>query len=117
MDEGLIPEQVRSDIETGVAAALDQLDLRQALARVGVTGVPGDQDDIDLIVMLVPRTHGNQWPAPGHGSDTFAPYLFGYIVATIQALDLAAGRQARPLKDHQREWLANWEDQSGHENR
>jgi hypothetical protein len=116
MQEGLFPEPIRRDIETGVAAALDKADLRQALARIGVTDVPEDQNDVDLVVMLVPRTHGSSWPSTWRGgSDTFSPYLHGYIIAAIQALDVAAGRPPRSLKDYQRDWLETWERQSGHE--
>lgn len=113
MEGGLIPEPIRRDIETGVAAALDEGDLRQALARVGVTDVPDDQNDVDLVVILVPRTHGNSWPFTWRGSDTFSPYRNGYIVAAIQALDMVAGRPPRLLKDYQREWVETWESQSG----
>lgn len=112
---GCHSEVIRRDIEIGVAAALDEPDLRQALGRVGVTEVPDDQNDIDLIVMLVPRTHGGSWPFTWRGSDTFAPYMHGYIVAAIQALDMAAGRPPRPLKTYRREWLDTWAKQSGHE--
>ncbi|HWC12747.1 MAG TPA: hypothetical protein VG455_16170 [Acidimicrobiales bacterium] len=117
MDEGLIPEPIRSDIEAGVAAALDEPYLRATLESFGVPGVSDDQKDVDLIVMLVPRTHGGSWPPPWKGRDTFFPYLAGYIVATIQALDLAAARDQRPLKSHQQEWLTSWENQSGYESR
>jgi hypothetical protein len=117
MSQGLIPEPVRADIQAGVAAALNEPDLRAALARVGVTGIPEDLDEVDFIVMLVPRTHGQSWEFAWAGSDTFAPFLDGYIIETIHALDVAAGRRPRSLKDSHQRWLWTWQQQSRHENR
>lgn len=115
MKEGFIPEAIRADIEAGVAAALNEPDLRAALERTGLRGIPDDQNDVDLIVMFVYRTRGASWPPPWRGSDTFLPFLEGYTIAAVQAQDIAAGRESRPMTDYQRERLEKWERQALYE--
>lgn len=119
-DEGMLSENIRTDIEESVAEALDQTDLRAALEEIApwIGPVPGDQNEVDLVVMWVSERRARSWPKLWIESDTFRPYIDGCIIASLQAQDLAAGRSPseRPLKDYQRDRLARWERQSAHEN-
>ncbi len=109
MSESPIPEQVRRDIENAVAAALNEPDLRAAVSRAIDLPV-GDMNEVGLIALLVAATCGSGWSAGWRGAPGVrSMQLEGFIIATIQALDRAQGRPARPLNDEEREYLAIWE--------
>jgi hypothetical protein len=120
-DKVLIPEMVRTDIEAAVAEAFDQSDLGLELQRLApeFPKAPSDQNEVDQIVMWVWSRRSEDWSTIWKESDTFRPYINGFIVAAIQARDLVKGSDParRVLTDDQRRWLATWERQSGHENR
>jgi len=63
--------------------------------------------------LLLASRLGSGWPSQWHGDNEFAEQRYRFIIATIQALDMAQGRPARPLNDEQREWLAIWAGWSG----
>ena len=89
----------------------------EQLWRVALpSAFPDDLNEVDLILMLVPRTHGSSWPPDMMKSGTFSPYMYGYIVATIEAQDIAAGRPPRSFTEFQHELLMKWEEQSVYQN-
>jgi hypothetical protein len=120
MNEGSIPEQVRRDIENGVAAAaaLNDRDLRDAVARATELPVPeGRIDEVYLIMLLLSATLDcSSWPSEWLGNNEFARERDGFVIAAIQAFDSAQGRPERPLNDELRACLAFWEGRPDNEN-
>ena len=111
MSEVSLPAPVRRDIESGVAAALKEPDLRAAVARAIGQPVPDTKDEVTLILLLMAATLGNSsWPSEWLGNTELAQHRDGFAIATIQALDMAQGRPARPLHDEHRECLAIWKE-------
>jgi hypothetical protein len=103
---------VRSDIERGVPEALNLGDLRcglEAIAPVGL--VNPEHSEIDLVVLWVWVNYGGRWPVALRDSEALRPVVDGSIVATIQAIDLAMGRDpsGRMLEPRHRNWLEAWE--------
>lgn len=117
-DHRLIPPRVIADIEEGVAEALNQPDLFEAVqSLLPRDTLPADLDEVDLVIMWVTHTRGPGWRPLWMESDTFRPFLDGCIIAATQAMDLAAGRNPadRKLSDLQRHDLQRWKDQRAHE--
>lgn len=114
---GLIPEHVELALEHAVATALDEPDLRTATECASGYGIPDDQNDLDLLVLLVLLLAGEVLPKMWTESDTFSPFVAGFILAAVQAQDLAAGRDpaGRSLTPYQQEWLEKYRSQADHE--
>lgn len=117
----MIPWTVRSDIERAVAEALNLTDLRRGVEALlpQVDVLPSDPDEVDLVVMWVWLNCSGRWPAAVRDRDGIRPLIDGCVVAAIQALDLADGRDPteRPLTPSQRSRLETWEAQSRTEDR
>ena len=117
---GLLDESVVKSIETGVAEALGFDNLAAALTQKAPRSspIPPDLNTAELVQLWVWHTRSDEWPPALVGSDTFAPYIHGCILASLQLQDIAAGRDpdGRSITDTQRDNLALWEKQSAHEN-
>jgi hypothetical protein len=119
-DQGILSEAIRADIEGAVAEGLRQDDLRGRIDVLDpdVGASSDDLDEVDLVVPWVFARCRDKWPKILSESDSFRPLIDGCVVASIQAQDLAAGRDpSRSRADGpQRRWLERWRRQSTHEN-
>lgn len=119
-EEGILSEAMRRDIEESVAEALSDDDLRASLEALApdLGPVSEDEDEVDLVVLWVYARRRYEWSKMWSESDSLRPLIDGFVVASIQAHDLASGRDPadRRLRDHQRRWLERWKRQSALEN-